>query len=89
MPALFYVQLLYMGSGAVLGIAGKDVSKGEWKEVELPSKGAKVAHCACDNTGTFSLVVTDKGVVYFGGLNKKGEAGEPGRGTAVMLSPTH
>ena len=46
--------------------------------VELPDKNVKVEHCSCDNAGTFSLVVTDKGVVYFGGLNKKGEAAEPG-----------
>lgn len=59
--------------------------KGEWKEVELPSKGAKVEHCTCDNAGTFSLIVTDKGVVYFGGMNKKGEAGEPGKGTCGWL----
>ena len=35
-------------------------------------------HCACDNAGMFCLVVSDKGAVYFGGLNKKGEGGEPG-----------
>ena len=35
-------------------------------------------HCACDNAGTFCLVVSDKGTVYFGGVNKKGEAGEAG-----------
>ena len=71
-------QLMYTGSGHVFGLIGKEVPKGEWKMVELPDKNVKVEHCSCDNTGTFSLVVTDKGVVYFGGLNKKGEAAEPG-----------
>jgi alpha-tubulin suppressor-like RCC1 family protein len=71
-------KLLYTGSGAVFGITSKDVSKGEWKEVALPDKNVKVEHCACDNAGTFCLVVSDKGTVYFGGVNKKGEAGEPG-----------
>ena len=69
---------MYTGSGHVFGLIGKEVPKGEWKMVELPDKNVKVEHCSCDNTGTFSLVVTDKGVVYFGGLNKKGEAAEPG-----------
>ena len=69
---------MYTGSGHVFGLTGKEVPKGEWKMVELPDKNVKVEHCSCDNTGTFSLVVTDKGVVYFGGLNKKGEAAEPG-----------
>jgi E3 ubiquitin-protein ligase MYCBP2 len=71
-------QLMYTGSGHVFGLIGKEVPKGEWKMVELPDKNVKVEHCSCDNTGTFSLVVTNKGVVYFGGLNKKGEAAEPG-----------
>ncbi|CAI8051400.1 E3 ubiquitin-protein ligase MYCBP2 [Geodia barretti] len=71
-------KLLYTGSGAVFGITSKDVSKGEWKEVALPDKNVKVEHCACDNAGTFCLVVSDKGTVYFGGVNKKGEAGEAG-----------
>ena len=39
----------------------------------------QVEHCACDNAGTFCLVVSDKGAVYFGGVNKKGEAGEAGK----------
>ena len=69
---------MYTGSGHVFGLIGKEVPKGEWKTVELPDKNVKVEHCSCDNTGTFSLVATDKGVVYFGGLNKKGEAAEPG-----------
>lgn len=77
-PTLPPPQLMYTGSGHVFGVVGKDVPKGEWKMVELPDKNVKVEHCSCDNTGTFSLVVTDKGVVYFGGLNKKGEAAEPG-----------
>ena len=76
----FFSQLLYTGSGAVFGISGKDVPKGEWKAVELPDKNVKVEHCSCDNNGLFSLIISDKGVAYFGGLNRKGEAGEPGRG---------
>ena len=69
---------MYTGSGIVFGLLGKETPKGEWKTVELPDKNVKVEQCSCDNAGTFSLVVTDKGVVYFGGLNKKGEAAEPG-----------
>lgn len=76
--SLSSLQLMYTGSGHVFGLIGKEVPKGEWKTVELPDKNVKVEHCSCDNTGTFSLVATDKGVVYFGGLNKKGEAAEPG-----------
>ena len=64
----------------VFGITGKDVPKGEWKEVTLPDKNVKVEHCSCDNAGTFCLVVSDKGAVYFGGLNRKGEGGEAGKG---------
>ncbi len=69
---------MYTGSGAVFGLSQKDVPKGEWKEVELPDKNVKVEHCSCDNAGSFCLVVSDKGVVYFGGINKKGESGENG-----------
>ena len=64
-------QLLYTGSGLVFGITAKDVQKGEWKEVPLPDKNVKVEHCSCDNAGTFCLVVSDKGSVYFGGLDRK------------------
>ncbi len=63
----------------MFGLTGKDVPKGEWKALELPDKNVKVEHCSCDNIGTFSLVISDKGVAYFGGINKKGEAGEPGK----------
>ena len=45
-------------------------------------------HCACDNAGTFCLVVSDKGAVYFGGINRKGEAGEAGIATIVNYSGT-
>ena len=76
---------MYTGSGHVFGLIGKEVPKGEWKTVELPDKNVKVEHCSCDNTGTFSLVVTDKGVVYFGGLNKKGEAAEPGVDIVLLV----
>ena len=69
-------QLLYTGSGSVFGLTGSDVPKGEWHTLELPDKGAKVGHCSCDSSGSFCLVVSDKGVVYFGGTNKKGESGE-------------
>ena len=47
----------------------------------------QVEHCACDNAGTFCLVVSDKGAVYFGGVNKKGESGESGQwGSGCMWS---
>ncbi|KAL5460457.1 hypothetical protein EMCRGX_G033908 [Ephydatia muelleri] len=73
-------KLLYTGSGSVFGLTGDDVPKGEWNPVELPDKGVKVEHSSCDNTGSFCLVVSDKGVVYFSGTNKQGESGEdPGR----------
>ena len=58
------------------GITGKDVAKGEWKPVELPDPKAKVVYSASDFTGSYCHIVTDKGIVYFGGLNKKGESGE-------------
>ena len=74
-----HTQILYTGNGAVFGVTSKDVPKGEWRVLELPDKNVKVEHCACDSTGSFSLVVSDKGTVYFGGLNKKGEAGEAGK----------
>ncbi len=62
----------------MFGITGKDIPKGEWKSLELPDKNVSVEYCSCDNAGSFSVVVSDKGVVYFGGVNRKGEAGEPG-----------
>lgn len=68
----------------MFGLAEADVPKGEWSSVELPDKGVKVEHCSCDNAGSFCLVVSDKGVVYFGGTNKKGESGEGT--TSVQLS---
>ena len=74
------LQVLYTGSGSVFGVTSKDVPKGEWRALDLPDKNVKVEYCACDSSGCFSLVVSDKGMVYFGGLNKKGEAGEAGRG---------
>ena len=61
----------------MFGISGKDVPRGEWKVVELPDQKAHVQFCVSDNTGSFSLVVSDKGTIYFSGVNKKGEAGEP------------
>ena len=67
---------MYQGSGIAFGITGKDVAKGSWAEVELPDPKAKIQQIACDNTGSFCLAVSDKGVVYFGGVNKKGEAAE-------------
>ncbi len=60
------------------GIQGKEVPRGEWKVVELPDKNVKVKHCSSDNAGSCSLVISDKGVAYFGGVNKKGESGEAG-----------
>jgi E3 ubiquitin-protein ligase MYCBP2 len=62
----------------VFGVNGKDTPRGDWKLLELPDKNVKVEYCACDNIGTFSLVISDKGVAYFGGINKKGESGEGG-----------
>ena len=50
--------------------------KGQWVEVELPDPKAKIERIACDNSGSFCLAVSDKGVVYFSGTNKKGEAAE-------------
>ena len=44
----------------------------------------KVEHCCSDNVGTCTLVISDKGVAYFSGVNKKGEAGEPGN---ISVSP--
>ena len=64
----------------MFGVTSKDVPQGEWRALELPDKNVRVEHCSCDNSGSFCLVVTDKGTVYFGGLNKKGEAGEAGEG---------
>ena len=63
------------------------MAKGEWKTLELPDKNVKVEHCSCDNTGSFSLIITDKGVAYFGGLNKKGEAGEARKMLIFSLKP--
>ena len=71
-------QLLYTGSGTVFSIAGKDVPKGEWKQVELPDQKNRVKFVTCDKTGSFSVIVDDKGASYFAGNNKKGENGEPG-----------
>lgn len=68
--------MFYTGAGLVFGITGKDVAKGEWKPVELPDPKAKVVYSACDFTGSYCHIVTDKGLVYFGGVNKKGESGE-------------
>ena len=58
------------------GITGKDVAKGEWKQIELPDPKAKVVYSASDFTGSYCHIVTEKGTVYFGGVNKKGESGE-------------
>ena len=60
----------------MFGITDKDIPKGKWQPIELPDPKAKVAFYACDNAASFCMVVSDKGVIYFGGLNKKGEAGE-------------
>jgi len=80
------LKVLYTGSGSVFGVTSKDVPKGEWRALDLPDKNVKVEYCACDSSGCFSLVVSDKGMVYFGGLNKKGEAGEAvGRGPMKPL----
>lgn len=74
----------------MFGIVGTDVPKTEWKVLELPDKNVKVDHCSCDNTGAFSLVISDKGVAYFGGINKKGEAGEPGsKDLHWIIYPSH
>lgn len=62
----------------MFGITGKDVPRSEWKALELPDKNVKVEYCSSDSTGAFSVIISDKGVAYFGGMNKKGEAGEPG-----------
>lgn len=62
----------------MFGIPSKEVPRGEWKALELPDKNVKVEHCSCDNSGTFCLVISDKGVAYFAGLNRKGESGEIG-----------
>ena len=62
----------------MFGVSGKDVPKGEWKVLDLPDKNVKVEHCCSDKSGTYSLIISDKGVAYFGGINKKGEAGEAG-----------
>lgn len=80
-----HLQLHYTGSGSVLGITGKDVPKSEWRAVELPDQKALVKYCASDNTGSFAVVVSDKGGVYFGGVNKKGEAGEAREEPAIFL----
>ncbi|XP_011407139.1 PREDICTED: E3 ubiquitin-protein ligase MYCBP2-like, partial [Amphimedon queenslandica] len=69
-------KLYYQGSGVVVGVTGKDTPKGQWTEVELPDAKMKIESIAVDNTGSFCVLVTDKGVVYFGGVNRKGEAGE-------------
>ena len=69
----------------MFGLTGDDVPKGDWNPVELPDKGVKVEHSSCDSTGSCCLVVSDKGVVYFGGTNKKGESGE---GVSIP-PPTH
>ena len=69
-------QLLYTGSGLVFGITAKNAQRGKWEEVPLPEKSMKVEHCSCNTAGTFSLVVSDKGAVYFGGLRNDGKAGE-------------
>ena len=69
----------------MFGLAEADVPKGEWSSVELPDKGVKVEHCSCDNAGSFCLVVSDKGVVYFGGTNKKGESGEGTTSVQLLL----
>ena len=81
---LLSIQLLYQGSGICVGITGKDVPRGKWTEVEVPDPKAKISHLACDSTGSFCLVISDKGVVYFGGVNKKGEAGENGKCTPIQ-----
>lgn len=60
----------------MFGMSGKDVPKGEWKAVEIPDEKAIVKYVACDHTGSFSVIVDDKGVAYFAGANKKGESGE-------------
>lgn len=78
-------QLLYSGNGAVFGISGKDVPKGEWKAVDLPDQKTRVKFVACDNTGSFSLIVDDKGATYFAGTNKKGESGEVGECTLEFV----
>ena len=71
------------------GVTGKDVTKGEWKPVELPDPKAKVVYSACDVTGSYCHVVTAMGIVYFGGVNKKGESGESrkcsGKGMAMYM----
>lgn len=67
---------MYQGEGIAMGLTDKESSKDVWKKVDFPEKKAKVKFLACDNSGSFTIAVTNKGGAYFGGTNKKGEAAE-------------
>ncbi len=60
----------------MFGITEKDVPKSEWKQLELPDPKVTISQIKGDHTGCYCLAISNQGVVYFGGTNRKGEAAE-------------
>lgn len=60
----------------MFGITDKDVPKGEWKKVPMPSGVTAFTQVKVDHTGSFCLATTEQGGVFFAGTNRKGEFGQ-------------
>ena len=74
--ALFLFQVFYTGKSQALGIKQGGPSAGKWAELPI-TKSPKIVHLSVGHEGQHALLVAEDGSVFFVGLDRRGEGGDP------------
>ena len=73
---IFRLQVLYTGKSQALGIKQGGPTAGKWAELPI-TKSPKVVQFSVGHEGQHAILVADDGSVFFVGLDRRGEGGDP------------
>ncbi len=68
---------MYSGKSQALGIKQGGPAAGKWSELPI-TKSPKIVQTSVGHEGQHALLVADDGGVFFVGLDRRGEGGDPG-----------
>ncbi len=69
-------QVFYTGKSQALGIKQGGPSAGKWAELPI-TKSPKIVQLSVGHEGQHALLVAEDGSVFFVGLDRRGEGGDP------------
>lgn len=73
---IFRLQVLYTGKSQSLGIKQGGPTAGKWAELPI-TKSPKIVQFSVGHEGQHAILVAEDGSVFFVGLDRRGEGGDP------------